>query len=266
MEVVIYDLEDFPNFFSYTDINRDTQKIIQLYIHESKNDIKELLEYLASGLMQVGFNNINYDYPLLHYILINKEKLKDASAEEILYHLYRKSQAIIDAQRADNKFEHAVPEWNHRIPQLDLYKIWHFDNKNKRTSLKDVQIAINYPRVQDLPLPYDHIVQENDIEMILDYNLNDVLSTYEFYKVSKPRIDLRRDLGKEFNLKLMNRNDPAIGSDIFLKYICEEEDLDPKDVKQMRTWRSTIDLNQCILPYIEFDSKEFTSLLKRLKV
>jgi hypothetical protein len=39
-------------------------------------------------------------------------------------------------------FRHTVWENQHIVPQLDLYKMNHYDNPNRRTSLKDLEFNI----------------------------------------------------------------------------------------------------------------------------
>ena len=65
--VYIYDLETYPNFFlaSFKCIN--TNKYWEFEISTRKSDINKLRNFLnQEGLMLVGFNNINFDYPILH--------------------------------------------------------------------------------------------------------------------------------------------------------------------------------------------------------
>jgi hypothetical protein len=137
-DLYVYDLEQFSNFHSFTGINVKTLEIVQFVIHESRNDLQEYLDFLeqkVSGL--IGFNNLGYDCPMLHFILENKQKLLKLTPTEINELLYQKSQDIINSQNTDNKldkYKHILYENQMIIPQLDLFKIWHFDNPAKRTS------------------------------------------------------------------------------------------------------------------------------------
>jgi len=70
-KIWIYDLEQLPNFHSGTFMDRDNPENVRVYvIHDSRNDIEEYSKFLleeVNGL--IGFNNINYDYPLLHFLM-----------------------------------------------------------------------------------------------------------------------------------------------------------------------------------------------------
>lgn len=263
-KVWIYDVEQLPNFHSAIFLNRDNpEEIRKFVIHQSRNDAKEYYEFLineVSGL--IGFNNINYDYPLIHYFInimraYTKSVIPDADSINRLLH--EESQRIIKEEYTAIEYRLVI------IPQLDLYRIHHFDNKAKHTSLKAVEIVINFPNVQDMPFDENHYVQDNEIEDILDYNLNDVQATYQFYLLTVDMITLRKRLGSKYNIPLLNANDPKIGQEIFGRKIAEKKGWSYKFIKGLRTYRHYINLRDCILPSIHFNSPEFNQLLNELK-
>jgi hypothetical protein len=260
-KIWVYDLEIFKCFHCATFLNRDnSNEIKQFVIHSSRNDFDEYINFLeteVSGL--IGFNNLYFDYPVIHYILQNKEWFSFSRIEDITDKIYKHTQIVLQSEFSE------IPEWKTLIPQLDLYRINHFDNATKRTSLKAVEIAMNFHNVVDLPFEFDHIVQDDEVQQILDYNLNDVLATYEFYKLNIEEIEMRKALSKEFGINLLNANEPKIGSEIFAKLLSEEMNISIRELKQMRTYRNGIKLKNCILPYIKFSSKEFTNLLEDYK-
>jgi len=260
--IAIFDCEVFPNFFSLAWIDRDSDNNGTFYIHKSKSQIEKLYEWLEEIDGLIGFNNINYDYPIIHFLLKNKGDFliwHDNDAEFMTSKLYNESQRVISADWPSIKSK------NVKIPQLDLFLIYHFNNKNKMTSLKAVEIAMNFENVQDLPFHFTHKVKPNEIKSILSYNMNDVLATKELYNRSKDMLQMRRELSEEYNIPLMNANDPKIGEEIFLKMMSEKLNIDPWQLKKLRTHRESIDLAECILPSIKFNSKEFNEFLTKLK-
>jgi hypothetical protein len=255
-KVWVYDLEQFENFHSATFVNRDDKKDHKVfYIHESKDQRHELYEFLqdeVAGL--IGFNNVNYDYPLLHYFIHLMDTMADMPVKRMLEQMHWESQRIIKEEYS------AIRGWKVLIPQLDLFRIHHFDNKNKRTSLKAIEIAIQYHNVRDLPFEWDHWVQEEEILDILNYNMNDVQATLAFYILSKDMIDLRKMLSDTYNLNLRNYNDPKIGQEIFGREIARKKNVHYNAIRDMRTYRREIQLGKCLLPYIAFSNKEFQEL------
>jgi hypothetical protein len=189
------------------------------------------------------------------------------TAENLITDLYEKAQWIIEVQnsRVRGVFT-TVKESEVLIPQLDLFKVWHYNNAARSTGLKALQISMNYPDVLDMPIEHTKTdVELSDVPMILEYNLNDVLSTYEFYKKSLAKIDLRKSLRQSFGIKCSNWSDSKIGEQLIASIYCNKYGLTYWDIKDLRTHRNHINLKDCILDYIKFNSKEFTKLLDYFK-
>ena len=264
----VYDIETLKSCFTYTAINVDTQEIVKYVIHLDRDDLDELMNHLLTCKGQIGFNNVNFDYPILHYLILNYKKWQYIlTINDIITLLYKKAQDIINTQNQDN-FNSiiSIPLKDVKIPQLDLFKLWHFNNKARATSLKSLQIAMNYPNVMEMPISHtkDDITLD-EIDSILEYNLNDVLSTFEFYKKSLDKINLRKSLNAKYDLKCLNFPDSKIGEQLTLKLYTEAVNGDIWEIKKMRTKRNSIVLKDCIFDYIKFNSKEFSNFLEELK-
>lgn len=274
--VKIYDIECLANFFCYCDIDRDTKVKHTFIIHESKNQLNELLAYLSNNkILHVGYNNIGYDAQVIHYLLQNNayynSNIIDGSGkttklfdgESLARTIADVSNSVIERMNEGKK--PIIYSWNYKIPQLDLYKIWHFDNKAKSTRLKDLQIAMKWPKVQDMPIHHTSDITEDQIPMILDYCDNDIMSTLEFYNKSREKIDLRRTIGEQYGIDVISANDGKIGTEIFCKIISQEKNIAPQELKALRTYRETVDIEDCILPFIKFKSWEFQYILNKFK-
>ena len=134
----VYDIECLSNLFTYTGYCRQTKEYHQFVIHHSRNDFKELIKHLfRQKLIMIGYNNDGYDYPIIHHMINHREEYYLLTDFELAQKIYAKSQSIIE-----EKFS-TVAEWNKHIKQIDLFKIWHFDNVAKATSLKNLEVAIN---------------------------------------------------------------------------------------------------------------------------
>lgn len=265
----VYDIETLKALFTLIAINADTKEVKKFVIHKSKNDYKSMISFLRSCKGMIGFNNLDFDYPIIHNLLMNEEDYNLLDYGPLIDLIYESAQNIINAQNysENNRFNgFTVPEWKHIIPQLDLYKLWHFNNKARRTSLKALEISMNFPNVMDMSIPHwQEEISEKEVEEILTYNQNDVEATLEFYKRSAEKIKLRKGLEKKYGLKCLNFSDSKIGEALVLKLYCDKTGKDPKSVKQQRTKRDSIQLADCIFPYINFKSEEFNGLLKQFK-
>jgi len=236
---VVYDLEQFKNLHSCFAIDKDTGDKYYFEISPYKDDTQEYYEWLTKLKGMIGFNNLKYDYPLLHFFIHNWKKYN--SPEELVRAMYNESQNIIDNEYSQVK--------NPLIPQCDLYAICHFDNKAKRTSLKDLQIAMSWHRVQDLPYHHSRILSKDEALEVQDYNENDTLSTLQFYKNIKSKIDMRKQLSKEYNIPCLNWNDSKIGEQILIKEICELKNIHPYSIKSSYSGEK-INVKDCFVDYV----------------
>lgn len=267
-KVWFYDVEVYPNFFCVTFKCRDTGKVRYFSLYEVKGVgytyIKSDLFYLdifikneVCGL--IGFNCINYDYPILHFIL---------TFSVTNYLLYQKSQEIVNSDFP------AVRK--PLIPQLDLYKIWHFDNKNKATSLKYVEAGIRFHNVEDLPYEFNKELSIVEILEVASYNLNDVNATEAFYKITigetdnilykgDNKIQLRKDIQKEFGINCLNYNDVKIGEEINKKFYLEKSGKKWWDIKNSCTEREWINIKDLIPKHISFKSDVLRGFLEEIR-
>lgn len=265
--IPVYDIETLKSCFTYTGIDINTNEIFKFVIHKDLNQLDELILHLKACKAQIGFNNFNFDYPIIHYIMINYDnwRIHSFTTEDIIDLIYQKAQEIINNQNKDGYYS-SIKESEILIPQLDLFKIWHYDNKARRTSLKALEISMNYPNVLDMPI--DHTRDDitlDDIPDILEYNLNDVLATYEFYKKSTGKVELRNNIKQKYGISCRNFSDSKIGESLILKLYCDKLNLNQYDVKKWRSERPIINVKDVLFDYIKFNNKEFNDLLEFFK-
>lgn len=263
--IEVYDIETLASCFTYCSIDVRTMKVHKFVIHKDRDESKELYNHLCTLSHQIGFNNLNFDYPIIHEFLLNYHNY--TSPEQIIKELYAKAQDIIDKQNQDFfRDTVAIKKQDCKIHQLDLFKIWHYNNTARRTSLKALQISMNYPNVMESKVPHtkEDITLE-EVDDILEYNLNDVMSTYEFYLRSKEKLKLRNQFIESYNLPCENFSDTKIGEQLILKLYCDSTGKKWYDVKELRTPRVNIKLNECILDVVKFNSVKFKKLLIDLK-
>lgn len=260
----VYDLETYNNFFSMVIGDCKTRKCWSFEISERKDQREEMIAFLRhirkeNGRM-VGFNNISFDYPVLHYLLTN---------QKASYHtLYDKAMEIINSFKDEDKFKHIIRNDEVMIPQLDLYKVHHFDNRARATSLKMLEFNMRSDDIQDLPYNPSVPLTFQQMDEVMKYNKHDMYQTFLFYEKSKEQIEFREKLSGELGRDFTNHNDGKIGKDYFIMKM--EEEIPGICYKKTRgggrkvrqTKRDKIDLGQCILPYIKFSRPEFQAVLK----
>jgi hypothetical protein len=256
----IYDLEVFSNFFLAGFLGKNAEKSQFFEISDWKDDSKILKEFLhQENLKLVGYNCLAYDYPIIHYIL-EMGLLDQKDPMLVTNMIYNKSNEII------NDSSSSFPEWKVKIPQLDLMKIHHLDNKSKSATLKDIEFVIRHDNVEDLDFdPHSIILDDEDREKIILYNENDLIATRKFYFKSTKEIELRKSLSKKYRLNLINANDPKMGAEIFASKLAPKLGIPIWELKKQQTKRSLVLLKKCIFPYINFKTKTFQDVLKKTK-
>jgi hypothetical protein len=125
---VINDIETYPNCFLCGFKSTVTGERWRFEISTRRDDRQAFFYFMSTkGWRMVGYNNIGFDYIVVHWLVMNPY----ASVQDI----YNYAMSVITSDWA-NKFAFMVWESEWIVPQLDLYKIHHFDNINKATSLK----------------------------------------------------------------------------------------------------------------------------------
>lgn len=257
MRTVFYDIETLKNFFSYIDTDNDGN-INEFVIHSSRNNLPELLEYMLEPKVEVGYNNLRFDSVVMAYIFDNRKFLLERSAEEVTGLIHSFVQKIINS----NEINYNLKPLN---KQIDLFLINHYNNKARMTSLKALQCSMYWHNVQDMPFSHAHLVQDNEVDEVLAYNLNDVLSTQRFYEFNKENIEIRETFSKIYKKDFSNKSSIAIGEEIFLYYIKKASGLTKKDLQQKVVFHKNVDLKKCVLSYVKFNSDEFKQLLSNIK-
>jgi len=258
---IVYDIEVFPNCFTFSMemLNSDTKAVWE--ISSFKDDKPQLLEFFSwlsqNQIPMIGFNNIHYDYPIVHMLWQNP----NISYE----HLYAKSMNIIDGK---NRFDNIVWSSERFTPQIDVFKIHHFDNAAKSTGLKALEINMRSSVVLDMPVANGTILTEKEIrELLIPYNQLDVSETKKFTHYSTEAINFRNNLVNQFGVEVLNWNDTKIGEEMVIQQlpdnVCYDRSSGKRKIRQ--TPREILDFKDIIFPYIHFENKEFNRIKEYLE-
>jgi hypothetical protein len=256
-----YDIETFPNAFTLRALHPITRQRWGFEISFRRNDIQSLclfLEVLAQQKCRmVGYNNIGFDYPVIHFIYQNRNSCISVTD------IYNKAMSIINAS-GPGRFAHMVWESDWVVEQIDLYKIHHFDNMAKATSLKVLEFNMRMDNIEDLPFPVGTVLTSDQVDTLIEYNDNDVDATDEFANRTAPQIKLREDLSEKFGKNMINMSDIKMGETILISEMekhgisCYEYQGNRKVKRQ--TKRESIDLAQVIFPYVTFENVQFQQI------
>ena len=270
---IVYDVETLKNVFTLHAEMLHNAEQSTWEISHYRDDRRSLMQWFNwlhdFEVPMIGFNSIHFDYPVLHFIWNNP----NCTVEQI----HEKAMSII---RSGDRFAHTIWDRDRFAPQIDLFKIHHFDNKSKTTSLKALQINMRLSSVVDMPVDVEATISEYDVNnKVIPYNKWDVSSTKQFAHYSMSALNFRLALVEQFGPDVMNWNDSKIGTKILEQRLgddlCYEPayyDNDPftgerrYNRRHMRqTPRTEIRLNDIIFPFIQFQHPEFQRVLDYMR-
>ena len=265
---IIFDLETYPNIFTATFVKASGEDMVTFECSTRKNETKGLLDYLRACIKNkfrlVGFNNNGFDYPVLHEMLTEAVAYKLTKREYVITpdKMYQLAQSQIESFKGE--FGHTIRTTEMFIPQLDLFKIHHFDNKAKSTSLKMLEFNMLSENIEDLPYAVGTYLTDSQMDNLIFYNKHDVHETRNFYLKSIPMIKFRDELSKKYNRDFTNHNDTKIGKDYFIMKL-EDEGVEcysfkggKRKINQSR--RNIINLGECLFDYYDFVRPEFIAV------
>jgi hypothetical protein len=273
-KIWIFDIEQYKNLHLSVWYNIDTKEFKVFYIHELKNNVVEYFKFLKSGIKGVGYNCLNYDYPMIHHMIYSYDGAVDIvrkgkgefsvkTINLINKSLYNKSQALIKTEFPKKNRIYR----NLYFPVIDLFAIHHFDNKAKRQSLKGLQFEMGSKVVMETPIHFDTLIKtESDIDLVEQYCKSDVISTYDFAIISTDKIRLRQELQNQYpDFNCINLSDSSLGEQLMLYLYCKKTGRDKKEVKELKTVYTKIEFKDIIFSYIKFNKPVYQEILKEFQ-
>ena len=264
----VMDYETLKNCFTGVFENYKTTETKVFVIHDLRNDINTFVNFLQDNIVNrqwhISYNGLAFDGQVTHFILDNHQDWSNLSGCDIANIIYEYAQSCI--KKSNNKEFSDYPQWKMKIGQIDVFKLHHWDNPAKRSSLKWIQYSMDWENIIDMPIHHEtEITTQEQIDTILEYCINDVRSTKEVYNRSKSQIGLRKELTETYGINMFSASEPRISKEIFGYYLSQNLNIPKRDLKKMRTHRDSIKVSDIILPYVSFMSDEFKSLYNRFK-
>jgi hypothetical protein len=276
MNVLIYDIETLKELFLIVIYNPESDVTYEFQVSRWTNQLDGFMRFTEQHDEHywVGYNNLRFDSQVVEHIIRNYENWHELSGLEICAIIAQKAADTIHDANYD-VFPEYREEWL-SLKQLDLFKINHYDNKNRMVSLKRLEFEMDLENIEEMPI---HHTKENmtqdDISITIDYCRNDVMATYEFYKVTtgntnhplykgNNQIELRQDIYEEFGIPCLNYSDSKIGDEMIKKYYCQEKGIQYSDLPKKGLFRTEVKVRDCIADYISFQTPELQAFLKKV--
>jgi len=258
----VMDYETLSNCFTAVFIHYKTDQRHIFIVHESQNDINPFIDFLIQNRenseWHISFNGLAFDAQVTHHVLTNEEDFRNMTGDKAARAIYGVAQDTIE--RANNREFFDYYEKSMSIKQIDVYKLNHWNNRAKQSSLKWIQYSMDWFNMQDMPIHHANEITKEQIPEIIEYNINDVLSTKAVFETSKDQIKLRQTLTEEYGINLFNASEPKISKELFMDFLSKKLNISKYDLKDLRTYRSEIVMKDLILDYIDFKTDTFKGL------
>ena len=277
MNVLIYDIETLVEMFLVGIYDPQTDMYFEFEVSQKRNDLDSFLRFAEAHNMHywVGYNNLRFDSQVIEWILRNAENWHELSTMEICEKIAQKAADVIHDANYDVFPEYREHELS--LKQLDLFKINHYDNKNRMVSLKRLEFEMDFENIEEMPVHHTkRDMTPTERHITRTYCKNDVMATYQFYKITtgdtdhplykqNNQIELRQDIFDEFGIPCLNYSDSKIGDEMIKKYYIQEKGIEYKELPRKGFFRKTISVKNCIAPYVKFETKQLKEFLAKIK-
>ena len=262
------DLETIVNCFVGCFIAYDNNETHTFVINRGRNDLKKFIAFLKDNKQHddwhLGYNNLAFDSQITEFILHFEKDLLELDSDEITASIAQYAAEVIRKSNAGEFLDY--PEFKLSIKCIDIFKLNHWDNMAKRSSLKWIQYSMDWYNVEEMPHHHtEPVMDDATLDTIVKYCVNDVNSTKQIFvhkngKGERPmaaQINLRAELSKTYDVPLFSASEPRISKEIFLYFLSKKLGKSKKDIRAMRTYRDYVNIRDIILPMVNFDNPEF---------
>lgn len=278
-----YDEEHYPNLasFSFEEYESgERHNFMAFWTPEgdSFTNIGEMMNFIHTKVRWlIGYNNKEYDDTILVALLSSKGIMLDADPKLVTKFTYELSTTIINGDKHDyipydeddddDEIEEQGGE-NRKVAdivrQLANHRIFHsLDlllqfNRLDRVSLKQLAIGMKWHKIMDLPIPVGSMIKRSQLDMLMEYQWNDVAITkHALFTVLAEQVNNRIKLTQRTGLNLINACDSDMSKIIMSDRYCKAMGIDFETIKDKRTHRRTLNLVDCVSPRVHFSTKEF---------
>ena len=257
----VYDIEVFKNVFHCTVFDTEKEELHKFECSIRKNNIEDMCKFfLYSDVYFVGYNNIHYDNPIINYCI---EYFSNSSYtyDKICESIFNLSKIITSEKDNIDKWK----KWKYAKNFLTLDLLTMLYSQALRVSLKEMQVTMMYKNVQEFNCDWQAPLSQFEIDDMIEYNINDVMSTTELLKQCTKDIDVRVDIENKFNIDCLSKDGVGTGVELLKYEYLQKTNESWWELKDKRSPMDWIPLKDVILPHISFKNPVLKSLLEEMK-
>lgn len=259
----VYDIEVFKNVFHCTVFDTETEELHKFECSIRKNDIEDMCKFfMYKDVYFVGYNNIHYDNPIVNYCI---EFFSNSSYtyDKICESIFNLSNVITSSKTDSDKEKWKKWKYAKNFLTLDLLTMLY--SQALRVSLKEMQVTMMYKNVQEFNCDWQAPLAEQEIDDMIAYNINDVMSTTELLKQCKDDIDIRVDIENNYGIDCLSQDGVGTGVELLKYEYLKETGMKWWDLKDLRSPMDMVPLKDVILPIIDFKHPVLKNLLTEMK-
>ena len=162
-KVIIYDIETLKEYFLVVAlIPQEPYRVFK--VNGNENNLDAFINFTEKykDHYWVGYNNLRFDSQVIEWVIRNHEHWHELSGLEITAKIHQKATDVIDDANHD-----VFPEYRETdltLKQIDLFRIHHFDNKNRMVSLKRLEFEMDLENIEEMPIDHNKVgMTKNDI-------------------------------------------------------------------------------------------------------
>ena len=264
--VVLYDIEVFPNCFHCTCKDSESHKLYKFEISCRKNQLKELVDFFYTNRtdhIMCGYNNKHYDDVVINYIIHFYNRIRRLGYSRICSSLYYLSKEIISSEKTDNIDKIKEYKYANYFYSFDLMLMLYSAKQQK--SLKEIEILLHMPNVQEYEGSFDMHIQECDIDAMIEYNVNDVEATETLLNKVKEDVELRLEVEKEWGFDALSMSGVRFGEEALLRKTISTAKITKDELKTRTRKVGDIHLGDIILPFIQYSNPKLKEVLLDVK-
>ena len=264
--VVLYDIEVFPNCFHCTCKDSESHKLYKFEVSCRKNQLEELVDFFYTNRtdhIMCGYNNKHYDDIIISYIIHFCSRMKRLGYSRICSSLYYLSKEIISSEKTGNIDKIKVYKYSNYFYSFDLMMMLYSAKQQK--SLKEIEILLHMPNVQEYEGSFDMQIQERDIDAMIEYNVNDVEATETLLNKVKEDVELRLEVEKEWGFDALSMSGVRFGEEVLLRKTLDITNTTKDELKTRARKVGNIRLGDIILPFIQYSNPKLKEVLSDVK-
>lgn len=267
-----FDIEIFPNFFCTTHkiLNESILDTFIIFFDTKGNNhinqLKDLYKYINTSNVNISYNGDAYDNMVFNFMIKNKEKFLKMNVKKLTEQLKEFNDVLINCNNfAEFRKEPKIVTELRRCRYFKRFDIMNLFNTVDKTSLKNIAVNMKWHKILDLPYPPSHIVLNEQITEIVEYNINDVEILEELTNRKAKDIKERAEMSPVFGFNMRQDNDTAIAKKLFAKYYSDYTGISIRKFKNKGTFYKELKVKDCLSPKINFNTKPYNNLLSRIK-